>query len=163
MPQRLENDCGLFDVNDDVIKLKIFPCYWPFVRGIHRSPVHSPHKGQWREALMFSLICTWINGWVKQSWGWWFESLSRPLWRHYDNGDYSLVLRSIGATSSQFYTLVPLVLQSYGPTIQCSYAYRTIGSANQCDGLWPVPTGWPNSKPIWILSSWNSIFYINHI
>ena len=32
--------------------------------GIHRSPVNSPHKGQWRGALMFSLICTWINGWV---------------------------------------------------------------------------------------------------
>ena len=23
----------------------------------------SPHKGQWRRALMFSLICTWTNGW----------------------------------------------------------------------------------------------------
>ena len=32
--------------------------------GIHRSPVNFPHKGQWREALMFSLICAWINGWV---------------------------------------------------------------------------------------------------
>ena len=41
-----------------------FPRYWPFVRGIHRSPVNSPHKGQWRGALMFSLICTWIDGWV---------------------------------------------------------------------------------------------------
>ena len=30
----------------------------------HGSPVNSPHKGQWRGALMFSLICTWINGWV---------------------------------------------------------------------------------------------------
>ena len=30
------------------------------------SPVtgESPHKGQWRGALIFSLICTWINGWV---------------------------------------------------------------------------------------------------
>ena len=27
-------------------------------------PVNSPHKGQWRGALMFSLICVWINGWV---------------------------------------------------------------------------------------------------
>ena len=27
-------------------------------------PVNSPHKGQWRGALMFSLICTWINDWV---------------------------------------------------------------------------------------------------
>ena len=39
-----------------------FPRYWPFVRGIHRSPVNSPHKGQWRGALMSSLICVWING-----------------------------------------------------------------------------------------------------
>ena len=38
--------------------------YWPFVRGIHRSPVNSPHEGQWRKALVFCFICTWINGWV---------------------------------------------------------------------------------------------------
>ena len=50
--------------HDDVIKWKHFPRYWPFVRGIHRSPVNSPHKGQWRGALIFSLICAWINGWV---------------------------------------------------------------------------------------------------
>ena len=51
-------------VHDDVIKWKHFPRNWPFVRGIHRSPVNSPHKGQWRGALMFSLICVWISGWV---------------------------------------------------------------------------------------------------
>ena len=50
--------------HDDVIKWKHFPRYWPFVRGIHRSPVNSPHKGLWRGALMFSLICVWISGWV---------------------------------------------------------------------------------------------------
>ena len=32
--------------------------------GIHRSPVNSLHQGQWRGALMFSLICAWINRWV---------------------------------------------------------------------------------------------------
>ena len=36
----------------------------PFVPGIRRSPVNSPHKGQWRGALMFSLICAWNNDWV---------------------------------------------------------------------------------------------------
>ena len=52
-------------MHDDVIKWKHFPRYWPFVRGIHRSPVNSPHtKGQWRGALVFSSICTRINGWV---------------------------------------------------------------------------------------------------
>ena len=40
----------------------IFPRYWPFVRGIHRFPVNSPHKGQWRRALMFSVICNRIHG-----------------------------------------------------------------------------------------------------
>ena len=50
--------------HDDVIKWKHFPRYWPFVRGIHRGPVNSPHRGQWRGAFMFSLICVWINGWV---------------------------------------------------------------------------------------------------
>ena len=50
--------------HDDVIKWKQFPRYWPFVRGIHRSPVNSPLKGQWLGALIFSLICTRINDWV---------------------------------------------------------------------------------------------------
>ena len=50
--------------HDDVIKWKHFPRNWPFVRGIHWSPVNPPHKGQCRGALMFSLICVWINGWV---------------------------------------------------------------------------------------------------
>ena len=27
-------------------------------------PVNYPHKGQWRGALIFSLLCTWLNGWV---------------------------------------------------------------------------------------------------
>ena len=50
--------------HDDIIKWKHFPRNWPFVRGIHRYSVNSPHKGQWRGALMFSLICVWINDWV---------------------------------------------------------------------------------------------------
>ena len=63
--------------HDDVIKWKPFPRYWPFVRGIQRSPVNSPHKGQWRGALVFSL--KWLS---KQSWGCWFDTPSRSLWRH---------------------------------------------------------------------------------
>ena len=59
--QRLNDKFG---PHDDVIKWKYFPRYWPFVREIHRSPVNFPHKGQWRGALMFTLICTRKNGWV---------------------------------------------------------------------------------------------------
>ena len=50
--------------HDDVMKWEHLPRYWPFVRGIHRSPVNFSHKGQWRGALMFSLIFAWIHGWV---------------------------------------------------------------------------------------------------
>ena len=43
-------------------QMETFPRYWPFVRGIHRLSVNSPHKCQWRGALMFSLIYSWMNG-----------------------------------------------------------------------------------------------------
>ena len=61
------------EVHDDVTKWKNFPRYWPFARGIsndkemhlyREAVISSVHKGQWREALVFSLICDWINGWV---------------------------------------------------------------------------------------------------
>ena len=44
--------------------MKTFSVLLALCAGILRSPVNSPHKGKWRGALMFSLICTWINGWV---------------------------------------------------------------------------------------------------
>ena len=73
--------CGLTD-HDDVIIWKHFPRYWPFVRGIHRSPVNSPHESQWRGALLFSLTCALNKRLSKQSRGWWFETPMRSLWRH---------------------------------------------------------------------------------
>ena len=54
-------DCGNMMTSSNGKKI---PRYWPFVRGIHRSPVNSSHKSQWRGALMLSLIYAWINGWV---------------------------------------------------------------------------------------------------
>ena len=62
--QKVGNSENVSTSHDYVIKWKHFSRYWPFVRGKHRSPVNSPHKGQWRETLMFSLICAWINGWI---------------------------------------------------------------------------------------------------
>ena len=66
--------------HDDVVKLKHFPRYWPFVRGIHRAQVISPHKGQRRGALIFSLICAGINGWVNNR----HAGELRPHRAHYD-------------------------------------------------------------------------------
>ena len=51
--------------HDDVIKWKHFPRYWSFVRGIHRSgPGEFPSQRPVSGALMFPLICAWINGWI---------------------------------------------------------------------------------------------------
>ena len=59
-------------------------CVTGHVCGEFTWPMNSPHKGQWRGALLFSLIYVWILNKLlsKHSWGWWFETLSRPLWRH---------------------------------------------------------------------------------
>ena len=51
--------------------MEIFSALQAFMRGIHRSPVNSPHKGQWRRALMFSLICGWAD-----------NRDAGDLWRH---------------------------------------------------------------------------------
>ena len=52
------HSCGCW--HDDVIKWKIFR-----VTGhLCREFTGPRHKGQWRGALMFSLICARINGWV---------------------------------------------------------------------------------------------------
>ena len=64
-----------FGLLDGVVKWKHFLHYWPFVRGIHWAPVNSSRKGQWRRALMFSLICAWTNGWANN----WNAS---DLWCH---------------------------------------------------------------------------------
>ena len=71
--------------HDDVIKWKHFPFYWPFVRGIHRSPVDSL-----TEALSFDVFFDLrLNERLnKQSRCQWSETPSRSLWRHCnDNGD----------------------------------------------------------------------------
>ena len=68
--------------HDDVIKWKHFPRYWPFVRGIHRSPVNSPHKRPVTRSFAVFFDLRMNKRLSKQSWGWWFETLSRPLWRH---------------------------------------------------------------------------------
>ena len=64
--------------NKSLVKLQSAYTHWPWWRhqmetfsallalcaGNSTVPVNSPHKGQWRGALMFSLIYAWINDWV---------------------------------------------------------------------------------------------------
>ena len=94
---------------DDVIKWKHFPRYWPVVRGIHRWPVNSPHKGQWRRALMFDLRLN--QRLSKQWWGWWSETLSSSLSRHC-NG------------IKEWYIPVDSVVYIYFRTLQVSFFFH---------------------------------------
>ena len=106
----VSDDQGNNNPHDDVMKWKHFPRYWPFVQGIHRSPVNLPHTGQWRVTWSFALffdLC--LNKRLsKQSWGWWFETPLCLLRRHcnafYDSKRHLLlcaVMHIMGAMAPQ--------------------------------------------------------------
>ena len=56
-------------------------------------PVNSPHKGQWRGALMFTLICARINDWVN-------NREAGDLRRHLDHYDVSVMVDLTTAIAS---------------------------------------------------------------
>ena len=82
--------------HDDVTKWKRFVHYWPYVREIYRRPTDSPHKGQWRRALMFSLICAWTNSWANNR----GASDLRRLCAHHDV-TIMRVCRLVGASQTR--------------------------------------------------------------
>ena len=55
-------------------QMETFPRYWPFVRGIHRSPVNVTRS------LDFSLLSVWTNDWVNK----WDAGDLRCHRAHYD-------------------------------------------------------------------------------
>ena len=69
---------GFLFKHDDVIKCKHFPRYWPFVRGIRRGPTQRPVTLSFDVFFDLRLNKRLSKRW----WGWWFETLSHPLWRH---------------------------------------------------------------------------------
>ena len=66
----------------DVINWKRFPRYWPFVRGIHRSPVNSPAQRPVTRSFDVFFDLRTNKRLSKQWWDWWFETPSCPLGRH---------------------------------------------------------------------------------
>ena len=112
-------------------KWKYFLHNWPFVRGIHGSPVISPHKGQWHGALMFSLNCVLNKPLSKQLWGWWFEMPSRPLWRH-RNGCIQFVLCCV---------LLCFVVFCWDK-IAINFTHILQGSCTGTGAVWSTPYEW---------------------
>ena len=45
-------------------QMETFSAFLAICAGNSQVPANSPHKGQWRGALMFVFICVWINDWV---------------------------------------------------------------------------------------------------
>ena len=91
-------------------RMKTFPRYWPFVRGIHRSPVNSPHKGQWSKALIgfFDLR-------LNKRWRRWFGMPSRSA--HWTLGDLNDILNEQYSSLFQWLIadvfLVKLLMDEY--------------------------------------------------
>ena len=67
--------------HDDAIKWKHFPRYRPFVR------VFTGHRWipRTKASDAFSNDLRLIKRLSKQSWGWWYQTPSRSLWRHCNN------------------------------------------------------------------------------
>ena len=101
------HECVVFKRSGEVIswwrhQMEKFSALLALCAGNSPVPVTSPHKGQWRGALMISLICAWITVEYTQSLGWWFETPYWPLWRYcnvkmslyqYTNTDGKMVSR----------------------------------------------------------------------
>ena len=116
--------------HDDVIKWKNFPRYWPYVRQIHRSSVNFPHNGWWRGALMVSLICVWINGWVN-------KGAADDLTRHRAHYDVTLL---------KYFMFAAERLQGI-PSI---YNFH----------LWCFLRNYSRGRSVWILHSLYILFFV---
>ena len=87
--------------HDDVMKWHHFPRYWPFVSGIHRSQVDSPHNGQRSFDTFFDLRLS--KRFSKQSRHRWFEMPSRSLWRHCNRADTDSRANAITSSTYQLH------------------------------------------------------------
>ena len=76
-------------------QMATFPCYWPSC-GIL---IEFSHKGQWRGALVFSLICAWTSGW-------WNSREAGDLRRHRAHYDCNGLLTSVSRCHKIAFTLI---------------------------------------------------------
>ena len=132
--------------------METFSALLAFLWGkIQRSPVNSPLKGKWRWALMFSLICTWTNGWTNH----WDTVDLRHHRAHYDTTviitDISLQFSNV--LSLFFYfdradnicqyggrDLVKLKVHTY--PVNTLFDARRTGNKYIHKHMWPAITTW---------------------
>ena len=119
------------------------------MRGIHQSPVNSPHKGQWRGALMFSLICSWINAWVS-------NREAGDLRRHRAHYDVIVMICSSRDSSQDMITQEAKNVLRYIihilPTTVRNNSWRNMEIFSAllalCEGNPSVTGGFPSQRPV---------------
>ena len=94
--------------------------------GDFTSLVNSPHKGQWRRALMFSLICAWINGWEN-------NGEAGDLRRHRAHYDLTVMLCNLPYLRRSSYRDKGTSTDYWVPQHS---RYRTTGTQLDCS-IWP--------------------------
>ena len=130
--------------HDDVMIWKCFPHYWPFVRGIHRSLVDSPHKGPviWG----FEFICSYLNMLLnKQSSYRW---VGTP-WHLCDVTLIAFYFPSSGLVQSarDLATVSTALLRDVGMGVVAMFS--TMGGHAPLPGLAPPPTTRETHIPQW--------------
>ena len=98
--------CMMTSSNGNIFRVTVL------VQGIHRSPANSPHKGQWRGALMFSLICAWIKGCVN-------NREAGDLRRHHAHYDVT-VMKTFFGGGTNFYAIC---IKDTGSEHNCYYIW----------------------------------------
>ena len=127
-------------------QMGIFSALLALCDGIHRSHLDSPHEGQWRRALMFSLICTWTNGQAN-------NRETGNLRRHRAHYDASLMYEENISTR---YTSVPNACQHSHSFAQWTRKKPwTHLSMNRLCSLWVLQRG---LIPAWISNHIPCIF-----
>ena len=122
-------------VHDDVIKWRHFPRHWSFVRWIHRSPGEFPAQRPVTPSFDVFFDLRLNERLSKQSWIWWFETLSRPLWRQC-NAQVRFY-----ASLYQWHQCVAGKLHTLNPSINLSVHVLWIATSTSClDICWTMVT-----------------------
>ena len=111
-------------------------------------PVNSPHKGQWRGALMFSLICVWVNngeaGDLRR-----YRAHYDVTVMHYDNYYHAIfhVLPSIFLSNE--FTLKCVFYEKYFvPSFSIDVAFTLCIDNNKRHTAWCGVVWWCNCVPL---------------
>ena len=122
--------------------MKHFPRCWPFVQWIHWSPVNLPYKCQWRGALIFSLNCAWMNGWVN-------NDEAGDLRRNRAHYDVTLMVCKIRVW------LIDYIRQFH------SYVMRCIRSSLIIDALISISVSWNRYIQNFFVMHPTNLYYFN--